>query len=53
MVTNQHEIVLGASPDEVFAWISDLDQWRRWRACHCRQLLRLRPPVSACYPGGG
>jgi uncharacterized protein YndB with AHSA1/START domain len=32
VVTNRHEIVIGAPVDKVFAWVSDLDKWREWRA---------------------
>lgn len=45
-VSNEHEIMLAASPDEVFAWVSDLGGWRRWRSSE-GELERVTPgPVG-------
>jgi uncharacterized protein YndB with AHSA1/START domain len=45
-VGNEHEIILDAPAGEVFAWISDLDGWRRWRASE-GHLERVTPgPVG-------
>ncbi len=46
MTTNEHAIVIGAPADEVFAWVSDLDGWHRWRPS-AGQLERTTPgPVG-------
>lgn len=46
MVSNEHEIVLGVGPGEVFAWVADLDGWQRWRPSEGR-LERATPgPVG-------
>jgi uncharacterized protein YndB with AHSA1/START domain len=43
---NEHEIIVGAPADEVFAWISDLEGWRKWRPSE-GQLEQVTPgPVG-------
>jgi hypothetical protein len=47
MVRNEHEIVLGVPTEEVFAAVSDLDGWSRWRPSE-GQLERTTPgPIAA------
>jgi uncharacterized protein YndB with AHSA1/START domain len=47
MVRNEHEILLGVSADEVFAAVSDLEGWSRWRPSE-GQLDRTTPgPIGA------
>jgi uncharacterized protein YndB with AHSA1/START domain len=31
MVKNEHEVVINRPPEQVFTFISDLDNWRQWR----------------------
>jgi uncharacterized protein YndB with AHSA1/START domain len=47
MVKNEHEVVINRPPEQVFGFISDLDNWRQWRP-GMQDVEKLTPgPIAA------